>query len=371
MRKNLDRFMNKPNTKIIILTLTNQCNLACTYCYEHNKEIKSMELDTALEIVNREMTMDDGSDFVCVYYFGGEPYLQFDKIKKIHSFLKSKTWDKGWYGFTTTNGTLVHDDVQKWLLDNFDTMEVYLSIDGTREMHNRNRSNSYDSIDKKFFQEHFPFAKMTVTVETLPYLAEGAIALHEMGFEVSSNLGHGVNWTDESPIILANQLQKLTAYYYDHPAVKPSTILRLGIQDLEPGTQHPKRFCGVGPMMRSYDTDGIAYPCHAFAPLCLGKEKAEAARKLDFSCALCMSELDEKCRNCPLIGRCPTCYGINFGASGNVYHIPEDHCRMMKVQFLANAMFQYQQYKLGRMDLKDDEEMKFLRNIKAVQELKI
>ena len=32
MRKNLDAFMNKPGTKIVILTLTNSCNLHCTYC---------------------------------------------------------------------------------------------------------------------------------------------------------------------------------------------------------------------------------------------------------------------------------------------------------------------------------------------------
>jgi len=372
MRKNLDLFMNKPHTKIIILTLTNQCNLACTYCYEHNKEPKAMSLETALSIVEREMTMEDGSDFVCIYYFGGEPYLAFDKIRQIHAFLKSRTWKKGWYGFTTTNGTLVHGDVQQWLLDNFDTMEVYLSIDGSREMHNRNRSNSYDLIDTGFFLRHFPFAKMTVSLETLPHLADGVIALHEMGFEVSSNLGHGVPWTEDCPVILAQQLQKLTDYYLAHPELTPSTILRLGIQDLTPGTKTPRRFCGVGPMMRSYDTDGSAYPCHAFAPLCLGKEKAEAAKKLDFSCALCLEELDEKCRSCPVVGMCPTCYGINFGMYDNIYHVSDAHCRMMKVQFLANAMFRYRLYQLGRLkDLTPDKELRLLRNIRAVQTLQL
>lgn len=372
MRKNLDRFMNKPGTKIIILTLTNQCNLRCTYCYEHNKETRTMELQTALDIIEREMTMDDGSDFVCIYYFGGEPYLEFEKIKAIHNFLGSHKWEKGWHGFTTTNGTMVHGEVQDWLIENFDTMEVYLSLDGTREMHNKNRSNSYDLIDIDFFLKYFPFAKMTVTSETLPNLAEGVIALHEKGFEVSSNLGEGIPWPEECTEILAEQLQTLINYYLEHPELTPSTILRSGIQDLDPGTEHPKRFCGVGPMMRSYDTDGIAYPCHAFAPLCIGKEKAEASKKLDFSCPLCMEEVDEKCRNCPLIGNCPTCYGINYSACGNVYHITDDCCRMMKVQFLANAMFQYQQYRLGRKEFKSEEaELKFLRNVKAVQELKL
>ena len=115
MRKNLDLFMNKPDTKIIILTLTNQCNLNCVYCYEHNKELRTMPVETALEIVEREMTANDGSNFVCIYYFGGEPFLQFETIRQIHSYLKSKTWSKGWFGFSTTNGTLVHDEIQDWL----------------------------------------------------------------------------------------------------------------------------------------------------------------------------------------------------------------------------------------------------------------
>lgn len=371
MRKNLDRFMNKPTTKIVILTLTNRCNLNCTYCYEHNKQAADMSLETALSIMDREMTMEDGSNFVCLYYFGGEPYLQFETIKAIHQHMHSRSWPKGWFGFTTTNGTLVHGEVQDWLRENASSMEVYLSIDGDREMHNRNRSGSYDQIDVDFFRQEYPFAKMTVTVETLPYLADGIMYLHQQGFEVSANLGYGVPWTDACPQILAEQLQKLIPFYLEHPEYKPATILRLGIRDMEPGSPCPKRFCGVGPMMKSYDVDGRAYPCHAFAPLCLGKEKAEEARKLDFSCPLSLTDLDEKCRNCPVVGVCPTCYGINFGASGNVYHIQDAHCRMMKVQFLANAQFQYRQYQQGRLSLSPEEELRFLRNLRAVQELRI
>lgn len=44
---------------------------------------------------------------------------------------------------------------------------------------------------------------------------------------------------------------------------------------------------------------------------------------------------------------------------------------MMKVQFLANAMFQYQRYRLGQLQLTPQEELKLLRNIRAVQTLKL
>lgn len=369
MRKNLDLYMSQPDTKVIILTLTNRCNLACVYCYEHNKEIQSMSLDTAINIIDREMTIDDGSNFVCIYYFGGEPYLEFENIKKIHSYLKSHIWSKKWFAFTTTNGTTVQEEVQEWLLDNDDSIEVYVSIDGTREMHNRNRSNSFDKIDLEFFSKYFPFAKMTITEKTLPYLAEGVIFLHERGFEVSANMGHGVKWKVESPDVLREQLNLLMEYYYVHPEYKPANTLNLPILDLEPGTRNPRRFCGVGPMMKSYDVNGEVYPCHAFAPLCVGKEKAVASQKLDFTCPLKLIELDKKCRNCPVVGYCPTCYGINFGASGNVYHMPDDHCKMMKMQFLCNAQFKYELYNRGRLELTPEQEIRFIQNLIALQSL--
>ena len=361
--------MNKPNTKIVILTLTNSCNLSCVYCYEHNKENKVMDLDLALRIVEHEMTVEDGSDFVCIYYFGGEPFLAFETIRKIHACLKEHTWKKGWFGFATTNGTLVHGEAAQWLHDNQDTMEVYLSLDGSREMHNANRCNSYDQIDIDFFRREYPFAKMTVTERTLPDLAEGVISLHESGFQVSANLGYGITWLDDSPEVLSEQLKILIQYYLEHPELKPATLLDQAILDLNPFAETPKRFCGVGPLMKSYDNDGMCYPCHAFAPLCIGKEKAERARQMDFSCPLQKAELDEKCRECPISGNCPTCYGINFHLYDNVYHVAEDHCRMMKVLFLANAMFKYRQYKAGMLSLSKDDELKLLRNIKACQKL--
>ena len=369
MRKNLDKFMNKPDTKIVNLTLTNKCNLACTYCYEHNKEAQSMTFETAKKIIDREMTANDGSNFMCLYYFGGEPYLEFDLIKKIHAYMQSKKWDKGWFGFSTTNGTLVHGEVQEWLKENSSSMEVYLSLDGDREMQNINRSNSYDMIDLDFFKKEFPFAKMTVSKETLPKLAKGAIELHEMGFQVSANLGYGVKWSDESLEILGEQLSVLMDYYLEHPDVKVANILDLAIMDMQPGAPVPKRFCGVGPMMKSYDIDGEVYPCHAFAPLCIGKDLADEAKKIDFTCPVDPKNLDEKCRKCPVIGVCPTCYGINMGMSGNIYHICDDHCRMMKIQFLANAMFKYRQYEMGLLKLSEEEECRLLQNIKAVQTL--
>lgn len=366
----LHEYVESSNAKLVVITLTNSCNLECTYCYEHNKAILFMDDETALDIIEKELCKDDGVDFVAFQFFGGEPFIAFEQLKKIYDFLETRTWKKEWCGFMTTNGTLVHGEVQDWILEHSERIELYLSIDGTRDMHNRNRCNSYDDIDIEFFVREYPTAKMTISSETLPGLAEGTIHLHELGFTVNSTTGHGIDWKEEDANILAEQMNKLSEYYMAHPELTPSTILNLeSIMDMNPYTETPKHFCGISSMMRSYDVDGRDYPCHAFAPLAIGEEKSEAAKNIDFSRPLSRDMLDDKCKKCPIVGQCPTCYAINFSESGNIFTISDKACIIAKVRFLCNAKFQYWRYESGLLNLTESEELRFLQNIMALQEI--
>ena len=47
-----------------MLTITEKCNLACTYCYEQNKTLKTMNYETAIEILDKELNLDDGFNFL-------------------------------------------------------------------------------------------------------------------------------------------------------------------------------------------------------------------------------------------------------------------------------------------------------------------
>jgi hypothetical protein len=51
--------------------------------------------------------------------------------------------------------------------------------------------------------------------------------------------------------------------------------------------------------------------------------------------------------------------------------MPEDHCRMMKTQYLCNAKFKFQLYRMGRLELTPEQEVRFLKNIRALQSLTI
>lgn len=93
-------------------------------------------------------------DYVEILFHGGEPFIAFQRIKDICEWLWAQEWPTKYICYATTNGTLIHNEVKEWLMKNKERFIVGLSLDGTREMHNRNRSNSYDKIDIPFFIEN-------------------------------------------------------------------------------------------------------------------------------------------------------------------------------------------------------------------------
>lgn len=364
---------NEENIKTVVLILTHGCNLNCVYCYEHNKGEPFMELEKAKQIIESEMNAEDGYDRT-FEFFGGEPFLEFKKIVELHNYLSNKKWEKKWSVIITTNGTLVDKEIQDWLVQNKNTVQVALSADGTPYMHNINRSNSYESIDFGFFAKRWSIAKMTISSQTLPYLSEGIIHLHNLGFKtVTSNLAFGIDWSEEKNLsIFATELHKLANFYIENPQITPANIMDLQIEFIDPISRTTAtRYCGAGVQMIAYEVNGEYYPCHTFAPISVGNDIAKKSKALAFEKKISLEKLDEKCRNCIVANVCPNCYGINFSTTGNMYSKDESYCRMIKVQFLANAYFKYKQYEAGQLDLTPESEYRLLNNINLVQKLEV
>ena len=373
MEKEIEKYPGIKKEKTILLILTHNCNLNCIYCYEHHKNIHSIDIKKAKEIIYKEMTINDGYDRV-FEFFGGEPLLEFDKIVELHTYLSNNIWSKKWLSIITTNGTLVHGKIKEWLLLNKDTVQVALSADGTPEMHNINRSNSYNLIDFNFFLKTRSVVKMTISAKTLQSLSKGIIYLHNLGFKVvTANLAFGIDWSNNKNLsVFASELRKLADYYIEHPEIRPADIMSMQIDAINPKSRnYASRHCGAGVELAAYEIDGTKYPCHTFAPVSVGKDIAKKALNLTFESKVSIDKFDEKCQNCVVANACPNCYGINYSTTGNMYSKAEDYCKMIKVQFLANAYFKYQQYIAGRLELTPESEYRLLNNIKLIQTLEV
>lgn len=359
--------MSETLSKNVTLVLTHQCNLRCPYCYEKHKDNESMSIERAKAILEQELTEDDGTTDVEIDFFGGEPLLEFDTIRAVVEYAKSRSYPKSYIFFITTNGTVLSASQKEWLLQNTDVLQIGLSLDGTKKMHDRNRCGSYDKIDIPFFRDNYPeqTVKMTVSRETLPDLAEGVLHCHSLGFRVSCNLAYGIDWSaEENARIFEKQLMKLIEYYLANPSVEPCSLLDINrIKSVANEQEERIRYCGAGTAMRTYDYDGTFYPCQYFLPFSVGKEKAEISLGLDFKSKFRPEDENPACRRCLICNVCPTCYGNNFALTGNIHKRDERMCHVVKIQFRAIAFFAAEKFRLGQLkDLRPEETAAILKS---------
>lgn len=356
----------------VSIMITESCPLNCTYCYERHKSQSMMTVKKALEIVKQEITANLRKRRVAIEFFGGEPFVNFEVIKEVVEYIENHYSDNLPIMFATTNGVLVHGQIKSWLSKHKDTFICGLSLDGTRDMHNINRCNSFDSIDIDFFASTYPSqgVKMTISQETLPHLSDGVIFAHSKGFVVSCNLAYGIDWSKrENSGLLERELLKLIDFYIRNPAIKPCTILSGSINNLGYPNIANRAYCGAGNFMHAYDVNGDLYPCQFFMPVSVGKENAKRAGEINFYNIIPDELNDHDCLYCKLSPICPTCYGSNYAMTGNIYSKDKNICELTKITIKARAYFQAMQWNKGLLSLSQEEEQAFLRFVDIIQSI--
>ena len=251
------------------LYMTESCNLNCTYCYERKKGVLNMPLNVAKEgiISTFQRAVEKKVHYVEILFHGGEPFIAFDRIREICEWVWSRQWPVKYICYATTNGTLIHGEIKEWLMRHKDRFVLGLSLDGTREMHNRNRSNSYDKIDIEFFKDMWSEqgVKMTPSPGTLSSLAEGIIHIHQLGFKRNNcSFATGIDWTvDESGNSISyreelqHQLMKLALFYLDNPDINPVDTIQIKFTAIAAGIDRlVDKLCGAGSIMRCWTPDG-------------------------------------------------------------------------------------------------------------------
>lgn len=134
----------------IILGVTENCNMRCRYCIyseayslSRNRTTKKMDLPTAKMALDYYVSLFlEGLEYnptrlPSVAFYGGEPLMNFDLIKKCVKYLET-TYPELVFRFSfTTNGTLLTEEKDDFLLEH--GFFVNFSIDGPEEEHNRKR----------------------------------------------------------------------------------------------------------------------------------------------------------------------------------------------------------------------------------------
>jgi uncharacterized protein len=339
--------------QIVTLVVTEDCNLRCRYCYEPNKSRNHyMSLDVAQEAITYYMQEENEFDAVEFDFFGGEPMLAFGLIREVVDWFHSQEWLKRHLFFIDTNGTILTDEIRSWLVENKGCVYVGVSLDGNKTAHDINRSNSYDRVraNLPFFMEHWPeqTAKMTISAETIPYVADSIIELEEIGIAFNANLVFENIWgTPEQKSVLLStyeqQLDRLVDYYAARPDLFPPLMLDRHLEAIYQPSARPVggdcvRWCGAGHEMVVVGVDGSRAPCHRFMPWVTGRPVPQELVNRQASWK------PDKCGECRLNILCPTCAGFNWQVNGDSGVRTTYHCEAFKLEVQSAARLQAQRF---------------------------
>jgi uncharacterized protein len=343
--------------KALCLHIAHDCNLACKYCfaeegeYHGRRELMSYEvgrkaLDFLIENSGNRVNLE-------VDFFGGEPLMNFDVVKQLVEYGRSreKECNKKFRFTLTTNGVLLNDDILEFA--NKEMSNVVLSIDGRQEIHDkmrpfRNGKGSYEMIVPKFqkvaesrHQTNY-YVRGTFTHFNTDF-SEDVLHLAKLGFKQIS-VEPVVAESTEDYAIREEDIPTLLAEY-DKLA---SEMLRLEEEnkgfnffhfmiDLEGGPCVAKRLsgCGSGTEYLAVTPWGDLYPCHQF----VGNEKfllgnvdegiTNTAVRDEFK--LCNVYAKESCRNCFAKFYCSGgCAANAYNFSGDINGAYEIGCELQK-----------------------------------------
>jgi radical SAM protein with 4Fe4S-binding SPASM domain len=172
------------------IVLGRQCNMNCKYCLptkngcERTSVLDELEPE---ELADEILRVANGLPIGTLLFFGGEPLLYFDKIKRFYQKFKDHQFkDNPYSGFNiATNGILLkHDDIVDYCLDN--RINLGISWDGQETINLR----QYDIMQDQHTQDNIlrlfkesPKAKINtgflpvVFQQTLKQYAEYALDL--------------------------------------------------------------------------------------------------------------------------------------------------------------------------------------------------
>ena len=272
--------------KAMCLHISHDCNLRCKYCFastgDFGKGRKLMPFEVGKAAIDFLLEKSVGRENLEVDFFGGEPLMNFDVVKQIVEYPRSKEeeYHKNFRFTITTNGMLLDDDTIDYI--NKEMYNVVLSIDGRKEVNDRMRvrvdgSGCYDRILPKFKKlvdgrgDKEYYVRGTYTKYNLDF-SEDVMHLYEAGFDEIS-VEPVIESPEEAYAITEEDLDQIYAEY-DKLVDRIGAIRKNGkhinffhfMIDLDQGPCVIKRLrgCGSGNEYVSITPDGDIYPCHQF-----------------------------------------------------------------------------------------------------------
>ena len=280
---------NSDNSYQLSLLVTERCNLYCSYCYCDKQRTASMTLETAQKAIDEVLTTYTDRP-LRLLLMGGEPFIEFGLLKGIVEYIRQRYHGRDVFVKTVTNGTLVHGEVQQWLME-----------------------------------------KMVACPDNMDHLADDVITLQEQGFRVKCVLADDCHWDPRhDPERWVSQLSLLVDYYLANPEQMPFNQLLESLNIIGSGAVAEK--CRPGCNTHCVGVDGRHYGCHRCTPY-----YNNGIWRLDDDSIVDSGMLHNGCAQCPAQPVCCSCPALVASVQGNI-ELREAICALFKVTHLANAV---------------------------------
>ncbi len=278
-------FAAKPIVKSLCLHIAHDCNLRCGYCFAstgsfgHDRGLMSPEV--ACRAVDFLLEHGGSRKHAEIDFFGGEPLLNMATVRAAVEHIRRREAETGKiFNLTlTTNAVLLNQEILDFL--NQENIQLILSIDGRREVHDRMRpfaggAGSYDvvianmhkAVDSRQGANYY--ARGTYTAYNLDFAAD-VLALADEGFGrlsvepvVAKDAPYGL-CEDQLPDMFAQYDLLAAEYLRRHRDGNGFDFFHFNV-DLENGPCLTKRLsgCGAGHEYYAVTPEGDLYPCHQF-----------------------------------------------------------------------------------------------------------
>ena len=278
--------MTAAPVKAMCLNVAHDCNLRCEYCFaakgDFGGERMLMPFEIGKKAVDFLLEKSGTRHNLEMDFFGGEPLMNFDVVKQVVSYARSKEkeYNKNFRFTITTNGLLLTDDKIEFI--NREMSNCVLSLDGRKEVNDRlrikiNGKGCYDQIVPQY-------QKLVAGRGDKDYYARGTFTKYNLDFtqDVLHMADLGFDQVSVEPVVSDPMLdysikeEDLPRVFQEYETLANELIQRKKegkgfnffhfMIDLNQGPCAIKRLrgCGCGNEYVAVTPDGEIYPCHQF-----------------------------------------------------------------------------------------------------------
>lgn len=380
--------IGKNFTRTITLQVTEDCNMACTYCYQHDKTRKSMSIETGKKFIDLILDSDERSSKyitskngsgVILEFIGGEPLIEIDLIDELTDYfieqliVRDHPWSTRFCISICTNGLLYFDErVQNYIRKNRAHLDLSITLDGDKKIHDKcrldkNGNPTYDRVVAAI--EHYinywhgnVGSKVTISPENVEYISDAIIDMIQRGYkQINLNCVYEEGWEISHARLIYKQLKTISDYIFDNGLEDDVFISML---DLSSGTNFntDNTWCGGCGLMMAVAPDGNIYPCLRYTPSSIGKKQKPyvigtvekglmqtAEEEQRVKCFECVTRKTQfagtKCETCPISDGCGDCIAYSYEVTGDVGKRTTYHCDTHKARVLAASYHQNRRYR--------------------------